>query len=241
MGIDACVTQEEQVSVDLTSLPFFIPKRRKRRTDVAQFFQIHPNNPQGRLIRRSTEILNDNGLIVYPTDSGYALGCMLGNKKALDTMRAIRRLDEDHHMSLVCRNLTEIATYAKLDNSAYRLIKAHTPGSYTFILTASREVPRRLQHPKRKTIGLRVPDNSIAQALLEELNAPLLSTSLVLPEDDLPLTDPYDIRDTIGHQVDLVIDGGYCGLETTTVVDFTSGEPYVTRQGKGDSSAFTAA
>ncbi|HHL45030.1 MAG TPA: threonylcarbamoyl-AMP synthase, partial [Gammaproteobacteria bacterium] len=178
------------------------------------------------------------GIIVYPTDSGYALGCHLGDKQAVTRIRQIRRLDDRHHLTLVCSDLSQIATYARLDNSNYRLLKALTPGAYTFILEATREVPRRLQHPKRKTIGLRVPDNSIAQALLRELGEPLMSTTLILPGEDLPLTDPYEIREVLEHDVDLVIDGGFCGFEPTTVVDLTGDVPQVIREGAGDISPF---
>ncbi len=205
---------------------------------MSQFFHIHPDNPQQRLISHSVEIIRTGGIIVYPTDSGYALGCHLGDKQAVTRIRQIRRLDDRHHLTLVCSDLSQIATYARLDNSNYRLLKALTPGAYTFILEATREVPRRLQHPKRKTIGLRVPDNSIAQALLRELGEPLMSTTLILPGEDLPLTDPYEIREVLEHDVDLVIDGGFCGFEPTTVVDLTGDVPQVIREGAGDISPF---
>jgi tRNA threonylcarbamoyl adenosine modification protein (Sua5/YciO/YrdC/YwlC family) len=201
---------------------------------MSQFLQIHPENPQPRLIQRVVEILNDGGVIVYPTDSGYALGCRIGDKSAMERIRRIRQLDDKHNFTLVCRDLSEIATYAKVDNSAYRLIKRLTPGPFTFILMATREVPRRLQHPKRKTIGLRVPDNRIAAAILEQLDEPIMSTTLIMPGQELPETDPYDIRVTLEHHVDLVIDGGYCGIEPTTVVDMVSGEPEILRYGQGD-------
>ncbi len=205
---------------------------------MSQFFQIHPDNPQPRLIDKAVEIIHQSGVIVYPTDSGYALGCCLGDKTAQERIRRIRQVDDKHNFTLVCRDLSELATYAKVDNSAYRLIKSLTPGPYTFILVASREVPRRLQNPKRKTIGLRVPDNRIAQALLETLGEPLMSSTLILPGDDMPLTDPYDIRDTLEHSLDLVIDGGYCGFEPTTVVDLTGDAPVVLREGLGGVSVF---
>ncbi len=205
---------------------------------MSQFFHIHPDNPQQRLIVHSVEIIRKGGVIVYPTDSGYALGCHLGDKQAVTRIRQIRRLDDRHHLTLVCSDLSQIATYARLDNSNYRLLKAHTPGAYTFILEATREVPRRLLHPKRKTIGLRVPDNSIAQALLRELGAPLMSTTLILPGEELPHTDPYEIRELLEHDVDLVIDGGFCGFEPTTVVDLTGDIPQVIREGAGDISPF---
>ncbi len=205
---------------------------------MSQFFQIHPDNPQPRLIDKAVEIIRQGGVIAYPTDSGYALGCHLGDKNAQERIRRIRQVDEKHNFTLVCRDLSELATYAKVDNSAYRLIKNLTPGPYTFILVATREVPRRLQNPKRKTIGLRVPDNRIAQSLLERLGEPLMSSTLILPGDDMPLTDPYDIRDTLEHSLDLVIDGGYCGFEPTTVVDLTGETPVVLREGLGDVSVF---
>ncbi len=200
---------------------------------MSQFFQIHPDNPQQRLIDKAVEIINGGGVIVYPTDSGYALGCHPGDKAAMERIRSIRQVDTKHNFTLVCRDLSEIALYAKVENSVYRLIKNHTPGPYTFILKATKEVPRRLQNPKRKTIGLRVPDNRIAQALLETLSEPLMSSTLILPGDDMPLTDPYDIRDTLEHSLDLVIDGGYCGFEPTTVVEFTDDVPVVVRRGQG--------
>ncbi len=205
---------------------------------MSQFFHIHPDNPQPRLITHAVEIIREGGVIVYPTDSGYALGCHLGDKQAVGRLRRIRKLDERHHLTLVCSDLSQIATYARLDNSNYRLIKAHTPGPYTFILAATREVPRRLMHPKRKTIGLRIPDNRIAQALLRELGEPLMSTTLILPGEELPLTDPYEIRQLLEHEVDLVIDGGFCGFEPTTVVDLTGDTPRILRRGAGDPSPF---
>ncbi|WP_455209798.1 L-threonylcarbamoyladenylate synthase [Kaarinaea lacus] len=201
---------------------------------MSQFLQIHPDNPQARLIQRSVEIIQAGGVIVYPTDSGYALGCHIGDKQAMERIRAIRKLDDKHHFTLVCRDLSELSVYAKVGNAAYRLIKSLTPGPYTFLLLATREVPRRLQHPKRKTIGLRVPDNTIAQQLLETLGEPIMSTTLIMPGDDIPLTDPYDIRHVLEHSVDLVIDGGYCGIEPTTVVDLVSDEPEVVRHGQGN-------
>ena len=202
---------------------------------MSQFFQIHPDNPQQRLISHAVDIINDGGVIVYPTDSGYALGCHLGDKTAMERIRSIRQVDDKHNFTLVCRDLSELALYAKVDNTAYRLIKNHTPGPYTFILKATKEVPQRLRNPKRKTIGLRVPENHIAMALLGTLGEPLMSSTLILPGDDMPLTDPYDIRDTLEHSLDLVIDGGYCGFEPTTVVDLTGELPVITRQGLGSS------
>ena len=178
-------------------------------------------------------------MIVYPTDSGYALGCHIGDKTAMERIRAIRDIDDKHKFTLMCRDLSEIAIYAKVDNSAYRTLNAHTPGPYTFILDATREVPRRLMHPKRRSIGIRVPENQIALMLLEELSEPLMSTTLILPNDDIPLMDPYDIRDTLEHQVDLVIDGGYCGIEPSTVVYMNEDIPRVTRIGRGDPAPFS--
>lgn len=200
---------------------------------MSQFFEIHPDNPQQRLIAQAVGIVNAGGVVAYPTDSAYALGCHLGDKKALERIRRIRQLDDKHNFTLMCRDLSEIATYAKLSNTAYRLLKSHTPGAYTFILPATNEVPRRLLHPKRRTIGLRVPDNPIALALLDRLGEPLMSVTLQLPGDEFPLTDPWDIRQTLEHQVDLVIDGGFCGMEPTTVVNLLDETPEVTRQGKG--------
>jgi len=200
---------------------------------MSQFFQIHPDNPQQRLIDQAVKIIRDGGVIVYPTDSGYALGCHIGDKQAMETISRIRQLDDKHNFTLVCRDLSEIAVYAKVDNTAYRLLKSLTPGPYTFILQATREVPRRLQNPKRKTIGLRVPDNKIAMALLATLGEPLMSSTLILPGETMPMTDPYEIRDTLEHSLDLIIDGGYCGFEPTTVLDMEEGVPVVVRQGLG--------
>lgn len=200
---------------------------------MSKFFQIHPDNPQQRLIDQAVEIIQHSGVIVYPTDSGYALGCHLGDKSAMERIRAIRQVDARHNFTLVCRDLSEIATYAKVENEAYRLIKSLTPGPYTFILKATKEVPKRLQNPKRKTIGLRVPDNRIAQALLERLGEPLMSSTLIVPGDGMPLTDPYDIRDTLAHALDLIIDGGFCGFEPTTVLELTEDIPVLARQGLG--------
>lgn len=205
---------------------------------MAQFFQIHAENPQHRLIVQAADIIRKGGLVVYPTDSAYALGCHIGDKDALERIRTLRKLDKNHNFTLMCRDLSEIATYARVDNQAYRLLKNHTPGAYTFILEATADVPRRLMHPKRKTIGLRVPDNPIALALLEELGEPLMTSSLLLPGEEFPMTDPYDIRDTLEHFVELVVDGGYCGLEPTTVIDLTESLPQLVRQGKGDFSPF---
>lgn len=205
---------------------------------MSQFFQIHPDNPQARLIRQAVDIIRGGGVVVYPTDSAYALGCHIGDKAALDRIRRIRKLDDRHNFTLVVRDLSEIATYAKVDNTVYRLLKHATPGPYTFVLRATSEVPRRLLHPKRKTVGLRVPENEIAMALLADLGEPLMSVSLIMPGDDLPLIDPYDIRQTLEHDVDLVIDGGYCGMEPTTVVDLADDTPVILRAGKGDTAPF---
>lgn len=205
---------------------------------MSQFFQIHPDNPQARLVRQAVDIIRDGGVVVYPTDSAYALGCHIGDKGALDRIRRIRKLDDKHNFTLVCRDLSEIATYARVDNTAYRMVKHATPGPYTFILRATSEVPRRLMHAKRKTVGLRVPDNNIALALLEDLGEPLMSVSLIMPGEDLPMIDPYEIRDVLEHEVDLVIDGGWCGMEPTTVVDLAEDTPLVLRVGKGDAAPF---
>lgn len=207
---------------------------------MAQFFQIHPENPQLRLIRSAVEIIRQGGVVVYPTDSSYALGCHIGDKAAMERIRAIRRLDDKHNFTLVCRDLSEIANYAKLDNHHYRMLKNLTPGPYTFIHKATKQVPRRLQHPKKKTIGIRVPDNVIVRALLAELDEPIMSSTLILPGEEMPLTDPYEMRDILSHQVDLVIDGGYCGFEDSTVVDMEGDTPVVVRAGKGDIALFEA-
>jgi len=205
---------------------------------MAQFFQIHPENPQVRLVRRAVEILLEGGVIVYPTDSSYAFGCQIGAREAMERIRRIRQLDAKHNFTLVCRDLSEITTYAKIDNQAFRLLKSLTPGPYTFIHEATKQVPRRLLHPKRKAIGIRVPDNVICRDLLAELNQPILSSTLMLPGDDRPLTDPEEMRDALDKQVDLIIDGGFCGLEPTTVVDMIADPPQVVRVGKGDPSQF---
>ena len=205
---------------------------------MSQFYQIHPDNPQARLIRNAVDIIHNGGVVVYPTDSAYALGCHIGDKTALDRIRRIRKLDDKHNFTLVCRDLSEIATYAKVNNTSYRLLRHTTPGAYTFILQATSEVPRRLMHPKRKTVGLRVPDNAIAAALLADLGEPLMSVTLIMPGDEFPLTDPYDIRETLEHEVDLVIDGGYCGMEPTTVVDLADDRSVILRAGKGDVTPF---
>lgn len=205
---------------------------------MAQLFSVHPQNPQRRLIEQAAEQVRTGAVIVYPTDSCYALGCHLGDKAAVQRIRDIRQVDEQHHLTLVCRDLSEISQYARVDNRQFRLLKSATPGSYTFILEATREVPRRLQHPKRATIGLRIPDHPVAQALLAALDEPLLSATMVLPEDALPLNDAAEIRARLERRVELVLDSGSCGVEPTTVVDLTGEVPVVTRVGKGDPGIF---
>ncbi len=205
---------------------------------MSQFFYIHPDNPQPRLIKQAVEMVHKGAVIVYPTDSSYALGCHLDDKAAVDRIRQIREVDERHHLTLVCRDLSELASFAKVDNAQFRLIKGCTPGPFTFILNATRDVPRRLVHPKRLTIGLRVPDNAVAQALLQELNAPLLSSTLIMPGDDMALNDPEEIRDRLEHQVDLILNAGSCEMDSTTVIDLTGDEPVLLRRGRGDVSSF---
>lgn len=205
---------------------------------MSQFFQIHPDNPQARLIRQAVDIIEQGGVIAYPTDSAYALGCDLGNKSAADRIRQIRRLSDKHNFTLMCLDLSDISTYAKLDNVQYRQIKAHTPGAYTFLLNATSEVPRRLMHPKRRQIGIRIPDNKIALAILEQLHHPLMSTSLILPGEDTPMTDPYDIRSSLESHLDLVVDGGFCGFDASSVIDLSGDAAEVVREGCGDVSAF---
>jgi tRNA threonylcarbamoyl adenosine modification protein (Sua5/YciO/YrdC/YwlC family) len=205
---------------------------------MAQFFQIHPQNPQPRLLRQAVQVIGAGGIVALPTDSSYALVCHLDDKSAVDRLRRIRGVDERHHLTLLCRDLSEISTYARVDNRQYRLLKAATPGPYTFILEATREVPRRLSHPSRKTIGLRVPDHAIAQALLAELQQPLLGTTLMLPGAEEPMNDPEEIRAALQKQIDLVIDGGACSLLPTSVIDLTEELPVVLREGRGDVSLF---
>jgi tRNA threonylcarbamoyl adenosine modification protein (Sua5/YciO/YrdC/YwlC family) len=205
---------------------------------MSQFFHIHPDNPQSRLVRQAINIIRQGGVIVYPTDSGYALGCHLGDKVAVNRIRQIRRLDEDHLFTIVCRDLSELATYAKVDNNAYRLLRAFTPGPYTFILTATKDVPRRLIHPNRKTIGLRIPDHVIALSLLEALEEPLISTTLILAGEETPMIEPEAMREVLGKSVDLIIDGGNCGIEPTSIIDLTAEKPKIIRQGKGDVAPF---
>ncbi|MEM8593527.1 MAG: L-threonylcarbamoyladenylate synthase [Pseudomonadota bacterium] len=206
---------------------------------MSQFFQVHPDNPQERLLKQAVEIIHQGGVIVYPTDSAYALGCHTGDKKALQRIRRIRELTERHNFTLMCRDLSELGTYARVGNQVFRILKKMTPGAYTFVLPATAEVPKRLMHPKRKTIGLRVPDHRITQALLGALGEPLLSVTLQLPGDEYPMTDPYDIRQVLEKDVDLVIDGGYCGMEPTSVLQCLDDEVTVLRVGKGDVSDYT--
>ena len=201
---------------------------------MSQYFEIHTVNPQMRLIKQAVDIIHrGGGVIVYPTDSSYALGCHLGDKNALEKLRRIRQIDDKHNLTLVCRDLSEIAVYAKIENTDYRMLKSLTPGPYTFILNATHEVPRRLMHPKRRTIGIRVVDHPVVQALLEELGQPLMSCTLVMPGEDLPVTEAEDVRAALEHQVDLIIDGGHCGHEPTTVIRLNEGVPNLRRQGKG--------
>ena len=205
---------------------------------MSQYFEIHPQNPQPRLIRQAVDIIRDGGVVVLPMDSSYAIACRLDDKAAVERIRRIRNLDNKHNFTLVCRDLSEISAYARVDNSAYRLLKAKTPGPYTFLLRATAVVPRRLQHPKRKTIGIRVPDHPIVTALLIEHAQPLMSSTLILPSNEFPETDAYDIREKLEHQVDLVIDGGHGGVEPTTVVDLTGTVPQLIRRGKGSTEGW---
>lgn len=201
---------------------------------MSQFFYVHPDNPQARLINQAAAIIRNGGVVIYPTDSGYAIGCHIGDKSALERICRVRRIEKDHNFTLVCRDLSELSLYAKVDNQAFRLIRNHTPGAYTFILQATKEVPRRLMNPKKKTIGIRVPDNAIALALLEALGEPLMSTTLILPGNEVAESDPEEIRDSLEHQVDLIINGGHLGESPTTVVDLTTDELVIVREGAGD-------
>ncbi|MBL8198928.1 MAG: threonylcarbamoyl-AMP synthase [Chromatiales bacterium] len=205
---------------------------------MSQRLQVHPLNPQPRLIRQAAELIRKGGLVVYPTDSGYAFGWHIGDRDAAERLQRIRQTGKDHNFTLVCRDLSEIATYARIENPTYRLLRAHTPGAYTFILRATREVPRRLQNPKQQTVGIRVPDHPVPLALVAELGEPLMSSSLILPDHELPLADPDDIHDALANRIDLLIDSGNCGLDPTTVVDLTGDFPRLLRQGRGDASAF---
>jgi len=205
---------------------------------MTQFFQVHPENPQKRLIDQAVKIIRDGGVIAYPTDSGYALGCHLGDKKAIEKIKWLRSLDDKHNFTLVCSDLSEIGTYAKVDNAVFRLLKSHTPGPYTFILNATSEVPRLLLHPKRRSIGVRVPDHRITHDLLEALGEPLMSVTLIPVDAELPMTDPEEIRERFGAHLDLIIDGGACSLEPTTVVDLRDLPPTIVREGRGDTAPF---
>ncbi|WP_411726695.1 L-threonylcarbamoyladenylate synthase [Methyloglobulus sp.] len=200
---------------------------------MAQFFAIHPENPQLRLIHRAVEIIQNGGVIVYPTDVSYALACHIGDKQALDRIRRIRQLDDKHDFTLVCKDLTQVSMFTKMGNNAHRLIKALTPGPFTFILDATREVPRRLQHPKKKTIGIRIPGHPVAQLLVKELQEPLFSSTLMLPGNDEGLADPYEIRERLEHELDLVIDAGMILCEETTIIAFPDHDPEIVRHGKG--------
>ncbi|MCB1914763.1 MAG: threonylcarbamoyl-AMP synthase [Rhodocyclaceae bacterium] len=200
---------------------------------MAQYFSLHPQQPQPRLIRQAADIVRQRGLVALPTDSAYALACQVGEAQLLDRIRRIRGVDDRHHFTLMCRDLSEIAQFARVDNAQYRLLKATTPGPYTFILEGTRELPRRVLHPKRKTLGLRVPEHPVVEALLAELDGPLLTSTLLLPGEDLPLSDAEEIRERLGKQVDLVIEAGICGAEATTVIDLTGGAPALVRAGRG--------
>lgn len=205
---------------------------------MGQFYAIHPDNPQARLLRQAASLILEGGIVVYPTDSGYAIGCRLGSKASLERIRNLRQLDKNHNMTLVCRDLSQLGKYAKVSNTIFRLLKAFTPGAYTFILNATREVPKLMLHPHRKTLGLRIPDNMITLALLDSLEEPLMSTTLILPGAECPLSQPEAIRDLLGNRIDLIIDGGDCGHEPTTVVDLTGDYPVILREGKGDPNPF---
>ncbi|MFS0827967.1 L-threonylcarbamoyladenylate synthase [Pseudomonas phoenicis] len=207
---------------------------------MSQFFQIHPENPQARLIKQAVDIIRKGGVVVYPTDSAYALGCQIGDKSAIERVRRLRQLDKQHNFTLLCCDLSQMGLFAKIDTARFRLLKAHVPGPYTFILNATREVPRLLMHEKRRTIGLRVPSNPIVRALLEELGEPLMSVSLILPGDDEPMTDPHEIRQRLEKQVELIIDGGYGDLKASTVIDLSGDEPELIREGCGDPAPFLA-
>lgn len=205
---------------------------------MTQILRIHIQHPQIHLIAQVVNVLQNGGVIVYPTDSGYALGCQIGDKSALERIRRIRNLGKNHHFTLMCRDLSELSTYAQVDNRTFRILKTYTPGPYTFILKATRDVPRRLQHPHRKTIGLRIPRHTIALALLEALEEPLMSTTLVLPETDLAVIEPEAMKELLGNKVNLVVDGGFCGMEPTSIIDLVEGTPKVVRKGKGDVTPF---
>ncbi len=205
---------------------------------MARYFDVHPENPQRRAIGQVVDILRGDGLIAYPTDSCFALGCQLGNKQGIDRIRSIRKLDDRHHFTLVCQDFAQLGQFVHVDNAVFRAVKASTPGSYTFILPATKEVPRRLLHAKKKTVGVRIPDHVVTQALLGELGEPLLSSTLLLPDQEEPMTQGWDIKERLEHVVDAVIDSGECGVEPTTVIDFSSGEPEIVRRGAGDTTRF---
>ena len=205
---------------------------------MARYYDVHPDNPQPRILRQVVELVRDGGLIAYPTDSCFAFGCQLGNRDGLDRIRSIRHLDERHHFTLVCRDFAQLGQFVHVSNSVFRLVKASTPGSYTFILPATKEVPRRMLHPKKRTVGVRVPAHTVAQALLAELGEPLVSSTLVLPGEDEPLTQGWEIKERLDHVLDAVVDAGDCGKEPTTVVDLSGDEPEVLRRGAGDPSRF---
>ncbi|EPL04918.1 threonylcarbamoyl-AMP synthase [Pseudomonas sp. TH05] len=207
---------------------------------MSQFFQIHPENPQPRLIKQAVEIIRAGGVVIYPTDSSYAVGCQMGDKGAIERVRRLRQLDDKHNFALICSDLSQLGLFAKIDTGTFRLLKAYVPGPYTFILNATREVPRLLLHPKRRTIGLRVPRNPIALALLAELGEPLMSVSLIMPGESEALNDPYEMRQLLEHQVDLIIDGGFGSTESSTVINLADGEPEVIRIGCGDPAPFMA-
>ena len=205
---------------------------------MAKYFDIHPENPQRRSISQAVDLLRDNGLIVYPTDSCYALGCQLGNAEGINRIKTIRHLDERHHFTLVCQDFAQIGQFVYVDNAAFRAIKAVTPGRYTFILPASKEVPRRLMHPKKKTVGVRIPDHVVTQALLAEMGEPIVSSTLLLPDQEEPMTQGWEIKERLDHVVDAVLDSGDCGTDPTTVIDFSDGEPEILRRGAGDTARF---
>lgn len=216
------------------------PRPSEQEDNVSQFFQIHPENPQPRLIKQAVEIIRKGGVVVYPTDSSYAMGCQIGDKTAVERVRRLRGLDKSHNFTLICSDLSQLGLFAKIDTRTFRLLKAHIPGPYTFILNGTREVPRLLLHDKRRTIGLRVPDHPIIQALVAELGEPLMSVSLLLPGDEEPMTDPYEMRQRLEHQVDLIIDGGFGELQASTVIDLSGDEPELIRLGCGDPAPFMA-
>lgn len=205
---------------------------------MARYFDVHPDNPQPRSITQVVELIRGGGLIAYPTDSCYAFGCQLGNREGLERIREIRRLDDRHHFTLVCRDFAQLGHFVKVSNAVFRLVKASTPGGYTFILPATREVPRQLLHPKKQTVGVRIPQHTVTQALLAELGEPLLSSTLLLPDEEEPLTQGWEIKERLDHQVDAVIDSGDCGIEPTTLIDLSQDEPEILRRGAGDPSRF---